>query len=108
MIDDASQDSGKEIIKRYKSLNIHLHVLNTNSGPATARNVGILNSKGKYLYFLDVDDEIEDETFNILFDVVKEDDYDLVFSDKNGSRIQKIKEAIFMTTLQIELFTLKI
>jgi len=82
MIDDASKDNSKEIIKRYKSLNIHLHVLDTNSGPAAARNVGILNSKGKYLYFLDVDDEIDDETFNILFDVVKEDDYDLVFSDK--------------------------
>lgn len=82
MIDDASKDNSKEIIKRYKSLNIHLHVLDTNSGPAAARNVGILNSKGKYLYFLDVDDEIDDENFNILFDVIKEDDYDLVFSDK--------------------------
>lgn len=82
LIDDASKDNGREIIKIYKSLNIQLYTLAVNSGPSAARNVGILKAKGKYIYFLDVDDTIDPNTFEILFNVLNEDDYDLVFSDK--------------------------
>lgn len=82
LIDDASKDNGREILKIYKSLNIHLYILDINSGPSAARNVGISKSKGKYLYFLDVDDTIDPNTFKVLFNVLNEDDYDLVFSDK--------------------------
>ena len=82
LIDDASKDNGREILKIYKSLNIQLYILDINSGPSAARNVGISKSKGKYLYFLDVDDTIDLNTFKVLFNVLNEDDYDLVFSDK--------------------------
>jgi glycosyltransferase involved in cell wall biosynthesis len=82
LIDDASNDNGREIIKIYKSLNTQLYVLNENSGPSASRNLGILKSRGKYIYFLDADDTIEPSTLTILFNTLNEENYDLVFSDK--------------------------
>jgi glycosyltransferase involved in cell wall biosynthesis len=56
--DDGSTDNTKKIINYFKtSLNIKYIFLNKNSGgPAVPRNVGINNSKAKYLAFLDSDD----------------------------------------------------
>jgi glycosyltransferase involved in cell wall biosynthesis len=56
--DDGSTDNTKKIVNYFKSsLNIKYIFLYKNSGgPAMPRNVGIKNSKGKYLAFLDSDD----------------------------------------------------
>tara|TARA_B100000029_G_scaffold480806_1_gene529201 strand:+ start:3146 stop:4228 length:1083 start_codon:yes stop_codon:yes gene_type:complete len=82
MVDDASNDNSREIVKSYNSSNIQLYSLNSNSGPSAARNIGLKKAKGKYVYFLDVDDTIESNTLKILYSVLNEKDYDLVFSDK--------------------------
>lgn len=57
-VDDCSKDNSTKIIKeRIKNNNkIKLIELKKNSGAATARNVGIDESKGSYIAFLDSDD----------------------------------------------------
>lgn len=63
VIDDNSEDNTEEIIKefmqRYK--NIRYIKLKENKGPANARNIGIDNSKGGYIAFLDSDNTWEAE-----------------------------------------------
>lgn len=56
--DDGSTDNTKKIVNYFKtSLKIKYILLNKNSGgPAVPRNVGIKNSKARYLAFLDSDD----------------------------------------------------
>lgn len=57
VVDDASTDETSTIISKYKSNEIEYIRLETNSGPATARNVGICIADGNYISFLDSDDE---------------------------------------------------
>ena len=48
-----------------------------NEGAGSARNVGILNAYGKYLYFFDIDDEPDPEllSYNVRIMEEKEVDY---------------------------------
>lgn len=59
IVDDCSSDDGCKIIENKYKLNdrIHLIKLKKNSGACVARNVGIDAAKGKYIGFLDSDDE---------------------------------------------------
>lgn len=60
IVDDASTDTTRDIIKNFlnctSELNNKLIVNDKNSGPGYSRNKGVINSKGKYIAFLDADD----------------------------------------------------
>lgn len=57
-VDDSSADRSIEIIEGYlqKDRRLHLYRLHVNSGPAIARNIGIMKAAGRYLAFMDADD----------------------------------------------------
>lgn len=58
LVDDGSTDDISKLQKFAKAhKNIKLVALKANSGPAAARNLGIKNSEGEYIAFLDSDDE---------------------------------------------------
>lgn len=59
IIDDGSTDGTQEVISELKKkLKLNLsYFKQNNKGPAAARNVGIKNAEGEYIYF--VDDDIE-------------------------------------------------
>ncbi len=54
IVDDGSTDDSKQVIERYGQ-QIHA-IFQPNSGPAAARNAGILAAKGEFIQFLDADD----------------------------------------------------
>ena len=56
IIDDGSTDNSVDIVKSYQYDNRIKIITQKNRGAATARNVGIKNSRGKYIQFLDADD----------------------------------------------------
>lgn len=59
VVDDGSTDKTKKIVKKYvkKYPKKVRYIYQDNRGPSAARNTGILNAKGKYITFLDSDDE---------------------------------------------------
>ena len=74
MINDGSTDKSLEIIKKYKTYykkNIKIFSLPKNLGVSAARNLGIRKAKGEYLYFLDVDDTIENSALDTLYYTAK-------------------------------------
>ena len=64
LVDDGSTDSSGNICKEYASKYPYIHTLHIdNSGPATAKNVGLQLAQGDYVSFTDSDDELEPTMF---------------------------------------------
>ncbi|MGE7914516.1 glycosyltransferase [Lysinibacillus xylanilyticus] len=57
VVDDGSTDNTKQILSGYESNpKVHIISLEKNSGVSEARNIGIQESKGEYVAFIDADD----------------------------------------------------
>lgn len=56
VVDDGSTDGGPEVIRGYTDPRIRM-IHQENSGPGSARNRGIRDSSGRFVAFLDADDE---------------------------------------------------
>ncbi|MDK0919115.1 glycosyltransferase family 2 protein [Clostridium perfringens] len=80
LIDDGSTDNSYNIAKsKLEKSNINYKILKQkNSGVSTARNNGIKNSSGKYLYFIDADDYIENTFFEDILKLLIHQEYDIV------------------------------
>ena len=70
IINDGSSDNTLEIIKKNKDKRIRL-ITTKNQGLSLSRNTGIENAKGKYLFFIDVDDYMEKDTIEYLYELIK-------------------------------------
>ena len=55
--DDCSTDNTKEVVTKIKDERIKYIKLESNKGPAGARNIAIKSAKGRYISLLDSDDE---------------------------------------------------
>ncbi len=85
IIDDCSVDNTVNIIKDYsnKDDRIKLIQLNTNNGPAIARNKGIKKSQGRYISFLDSDDIWMPKKLDIQIKFMKMNKLALTYSSYN-------------------------
>lgn len=78
IVDDGSVDNTFAIVKEYQNLDSRIKVIHQdNSGPGHARNTGIDIAKGEYVVFIDSDDIIHRDYFNML----KDCNSDVVFID---------------------------
>lgn len=57
VVDDASTDNTSELVNSFDDPRIHYIRFNTNKKAAAARNAGMEQARGKYIAFLDSDDE---------------------------------------------------
>ena len=83
-IDDASTDTSVSILESYsqKFDMIKTICLKTNRGQANARNVGLENAKGKYIYFLDSDDKlIDNNSLRIMYEYAEKKNVDCITFD---------------------------
>lgn len=59
VVDDASNDKSPELVEtKYSKYGVKVIKLKQNVGPAAASNVGVYESRGKYVAFLDNDTEV--------------------------------------------------
>lgn len=83
LVDDRGTDNSMEIADKFVSsyngmIDFRIYHHDKNKGLSAARNSGIREAKGKYLYFLDSDDTIYPNCLNIMFDSAEKYDADLV------------------------------
>lgn len=76
IVDDGSEDCSVDICLNYvnKYNNIKIYKIK-HSGPCAARNYGIRKSRGKYISYLDSDDWINKDYFNVLEDIINRCEY---------------------------------
>ncbi len=75
VVDDASTDNTEEIVKRIKDNRIIYIKNETNKERCITRNIGIQNSKGLYITFLDSDDYHLNNHLEVLYKEIKERSY---------------------------------
>ncbi|MFC2038924.1 glycosyltransferase family 2 protein [Chloroflexota bacterium] len=93
LVNDGSTDSSELICNKYALADNRIKVISqNNSGPAAARNSGIRHATGDFVFFLDADDFIENNTLEILIAKYNEYQPDLVMS--NFSKLENNGEII--------------
>ncbi|MBQ1496494.1 MAG: glycosyltransferase family 2 protein, partial [Bacilli bacterium] len=80
IIDDASLDNSKEIIKKYASLDKRIRPIYSeiNQGVSKSRNIGLRTYTGDYVFFMDADDYIKENTIELMMNDAKKYNADLV------------------------------
>ena len=82
LVDDGSPDRCGAICDSYAAKESRIRVFHTeNGGLSAARNVGIDNANGEYLGFVDSDDWIEPDMYQVLFDTLLENSADISACD---------------------------
>lgn len=82
LINDCSTDNCKEICEKYKKIDSRIIVVNKkNGGVSSARNFGIDISRGEYIGFVDPDDFIDANMYEILFNTANSYNSDMVICD---------------------------
>jgi glycosyltransferase involved in cell wall biosynthesis len=82
-VNDASTDDGKTLsriceIENRSPMNVMVINLEENVGPGEARNIALEYAGGKYIQFLDADDELDDDALRLLYETAEENDADVI------------------------------
>lgn len=79
LVNDGSPDKCGEICEDYAKKDSRIRVFHKeNGGQATARNFGIDVARGEYIGFVDSDDYIEPEMYEVLYNMCINDNCDMV------------------------------
>jgi hypothetical protein len=74
VVDDGSPDNTASVAARYTAVDPRIHYLcQPNRGVSAARNTGIRAARGRYLVFLDADDELAPEFLRTCLSTIPED-----------------------------------
>ncbi|MBR6183636.1 MAG: glycosyltransferase family 2 protein [Bacteroidales bacterium] len=85
LVNDGSPDNCLEILREFASKDPRAVVINQeNQGVSAARNAGLKEARGKYVFFLDGDDALTDDASQILFNVSKGNDADIIITNAYG------------------------
>lgn len=86
LIDDGSTDSSFEICQSYAQNDNRIRIIQKqNGGPGAARNLGISESKGEWIVFIDSDDWVDPNHLESLTDDIEEG-IDLVMHGRYGGK----------------------
>ncbi|MDE6447932.1 MAG: glycosyltransferase, partial [Muribaculaceae bacterium] len=94
LVDDGSPDNCGKICDEYAARDPRFRVIHQkNGGLSAARNSGISIAKAQYIGFVDSDDWIEAEMFQTLYNLIRQDDYDMaqvgIFNEYRGKSHRK-------------------
>ena len=81
LVNDNSHDNSSKIINEMKIYDNRIKLINNhkNMGTLYSRCIGVLNSKGKYIFMLDNDDVfLKKDIFETIYNIAEKDNYDIV------------------------------
>lgn len=79
-VDDCSPDSSRKLVEEYGSRHENLRVVahDSNKRLGGGRNTGITNARGRYIWFVDSDDQIVSEEVSHLLDLAESNNLDVL------------------------------
>ncbi len=98
-MDDGSTDDSLKIIQEFTTLDSRVRVFHQeNAGAGSARNLGIKEARGEYIFFLDSDDSLcSYSVLQDLYDIAKKNKADvcggrLLILDDNGIHLEEMTD----------------
>lgn len=84
LVNDGSTDNSEKICNEYTLVDSRIKVISQeNKGPAAARNTGVRQAKGKFVFFLDADDYIDSNALETMVTTYNKYQPDLVMANFN-------------------------
>ncbi|WP_379137762.1 glycosyltransferase family 2 protein [Paenibacillus sp. sgz500958] len=81
-VNDGSTDSSRAIIESYMETDSRIILLNQdNQGVSSARNAGIRAASGTYVAFVDADDTVDSDMYEIMYEAALESGCDIVITN---------------------------
>jgi len=103
-VNDGSTDGSLDILRDYEKRYQQLKVIDTeNGGTSSARNIGLERASGEYIWFVDSDDWIEENSLQILENQLKNEQFDVLCF--NGKLVYEKDKHIEFDEIQAEKFT---
>ena len=99
LVDDGATDESGVICDRYAAIDSRIRVFHKqNGGVSTARNLGIQNALGDYIGFVDSDDYIDSNMYEVLFNLIEEHQADISICgfkviDEDIGKVERIQES---------------
>ena len=82
LVNDGSKDNSLELCKEYEKKDNRIRTIDKiNGGPGSAKNAGVENATGDYIGFVDSDDYIENDMFEILYNLCEENNAEISMVD---------------------------
>ena len=109
LVDDCSTDNTLEDIQSIINVNVNangnvkisLLRQERNQGPSAARNRGLREAKGEYVFFLDADDTITPDCIELLYGLAKQHDADYVqgryFNGNGNDNVNELSIPLVLT-----------
>lgn len=107
-VDDGSTDNSGKIADKFVLKDKRFSVIHQkNGGLSDARNTGMKNAKGDWIFFLDSDDYLHPQTLEILFDIVLKCDVKVVNCgvQNTSDKYKAIHKDIDITNYKISIIT---
>lgn len=100
VVNDGSNDDSEKIINDWYEKDKRIkYFKQSNKGVAVARNKGILESSGEYLYFIDADDFVENKAIEVLVKSTEKEESDIIVGNHYlVNKNKNIKSSTFAQT----------
>lgn len=83
-VNDGSTDKSLNVLNKFANRDSRIRIINQeNRGQSQARNVGIRQAQGKYIYFLDSDDYLSVEALETLVNTMEAGDLEILLFNAN-------------------------
>lgn len=96
LVDDLGSDNSMQLaedfIQKYPDINFKIFRNEKNSGLSVVRNVGIDQAEGKYIFFLDSDDEITPDCISKMVEIAEREQVEMVCGNVKTIRLETKEE----------------
>lgn len=107
-VDDESKDDSLLLCKKIAETDNRVKVLTKmNGGVASARNFGLKMAKGKYVTFVDQDDWIDINAYNVMLRVAEKSNADMVVCNYTKDYSDEIRPMVNRSVIQSEMHETK-